>query len=457
TVENQILSALINSSAKDTKALDNVFAELISQVDNQGMIKYYPGAARGSYWMTVEVVQLIAAQDWALKRVPASLVNQWKKAFESVIAGQMEPAYISESSDLMIFLAASVKAANALVLMGGKAAVPQAADLIAQMEAQKNLNNVYEETVIDTALLAAQVQPEGMATSKVMKYINTSLLSVKDTSALIKSKARIGWWGYADEIISTAKMIKALSMAAQSKGVKSSSANFVDNLVKGLVNSNAEQKWYTVRTKAWALNGLSSFAKVFESQPVTGTTQITTSESSIVANVLWNSAVKENGVTTNWTDDSATVKMVHAGQGRPWVSVTAKAAVPVKGAKSQGFTVTKTIQNMSRKDGTFAPGDMIQVDVVIESATSMSNVAMMDPIPAGANILSEGWGAYSMAQKSYEGYKVYFEYLSEGETKISYQYQLNNPGVFQIPPTRVEALYEPSLFGAVENKTVTVK
>lgn len=457
TVENQILTALINSSAKDTKALETVFAELISQVDGQGMIKYYPGASRGSYWMTVEVVQLIAAQDWALKSVPAQLKNQWKSAFERVIAGEMEPAYISESSDMMIFLAASMKAANALVLMGGKTAVPQAADLIAQVEGQKNLNTVFEETVIDTALLAAQTQPEKMAALKVMKFINASLLNVKDTSALIKSKARIGWWGYADEIISTAKMVKALSMASQSKGATSSSANFIDSLVKGLVNANADKQWYTVRTKAWALNGLTSFAKVFESQPVTGTTQIATTESSIVASVLWGSNIKENGVGYDWADDSATLNFSHTGQGRPWVSVTAKAAVPVKGNKSQGFKVTKTMKNVSRQDGTFAPGDMIQVEVKIESATSMSNVAMLDPIPAGANILSEGWGPYSMAQKSYEGYKVYFEYLSEGETTITYQYQLNNPGVFQIPPTRVEALYEPSLFGAAENKTMTVK
>jgi uncharacterized protein YfaS (alpha-2-macroglobulin family) len=35
--------------------------------------------------------------------------------------------------------------------------------------------------------------------------------------------------------------------------------------------------------------------------------------------------------------------------------------------------------------------------------------------------------------------------------------RLNNPGTFGLPPTRVEALYAPSSFGALPNAAVVVK
>ena len=35
--------------------------------------------------------------------------------------------------------------------------------------------------------------------------------------------------------------------------------------------------------------------------------------------------------------------------------------------------------------------------------------------------------------------------------------RLNNAGVFRLPPTRVEALYAPDVFGAAPNPPFTVK
>jgi len=35
--------------------------------------------------------------------------------------------------------------------------------------------------------------------------------------------------------------------------------------------------------------------------------------------------------------------------------------------------------------------------------------------------------------------------------------RLNNPGTFQLPPTRVEAMYAPEMFGEIPNADVTVE
>ena len=47
--------------------------------------------------------------------------------------------------------------------------------------------------------------------------------------------------------------------------------------------------------------------------------------------------------------------------------------------------------------------------------------------------------------------------MPKGKIQVEYTLRLNNPGTFGLPPTRVEALYAPSSFGALPNAPVVVK
>jgi uncharacterized protein YfaS (alpha-2-macroglobulin family) len=47
--------------------------------------------------------------------------------------------------------------------------------------------------------------------------------------------------------------------------------------------------------------------------------------------------------------------------------------------------------------------------------------------------------------------------VPKGRFKIEYTVRLNNPGRFDLPATRVEAMYSPEMFGEVPNDAVVVK
>ena len=47
--------------------------------------------------------------------------------------------------------------------------------------------------------------------------------------------------------------------------------------------------------------------------------------------------------------------------------------------------------------------------------------------------------------------------MPAGRTSLEYTLRVNNPGTFQLPPTRVEALYAPEMFGELPNATITVQ
>jgi uncharacterized protein YfaS (alpha-2-macroglobulin family) len=47
--------------------------------------------------------------------------------------------------------------------------------------------------------------------------------------------------------------------------------------------------------------------------------------------------------------------------------------------------------------------------------------------------------------------------VPKGTWSVEYTIRFNNAGVFQLPPTRVEAMYAPEMFGELPNAAVQVK
>ena len=102
----------------------------------------------------------------------------------------------------------------------------------------------------------------------------------------------------------------------------------------------------------------------------------------------------------------------------------------------------------------------------------MSWVVVSDPVPAGATILGSGLGRDSaiasrgerregaawlaFEERSLEAYRAYHAFMPRGRHVIEYSVRLGNPGTFQLPPTRVEAMYAPETHGETPNAAIEV-
>jgi len=118
-------------------------------------------------------------------------------------------------------------------------------------------------------------------------------------------------------------------------------------------------------------------------------------------------------------------------------------------------------------------GDVVKVRLEIDAQSDMTWVVVNDPIPSGATILGSGLGRDSEAatqgekspdgawpafiERDFDGYRAYYDYLPKGKLSVEYTVRLNNVGTFGLPPTRVEALYAPSVYGLWPNPPMTVK
>jgi uncharacterized protein YfaS (alpha-2-macroglobulin family) len=102
----------------------------------------------------------------------------------------------------------------------------------------------------------------------------------------------------------------------------------------------------------------------------------------------------------------------------------------------------------------------------------MTWVVVNDPVPAGASVLGTGLGRDSRLllpseerpkrvqpayeERSFEAYRAYYDYVPKGAWTVEYTLRLNQSGGFGLPPTRVEALYAPEVFGEIPNEPMEV-
>jgi uncharacterized protein YfaS (alpha-2-macroglobulin family) len=452
-IESRFNKALLKSSEANPSEIKGVLETLQGYTDGAGFVKYYPQATRGSVWLTASILNALKLEPWAVKYVPVALVEKWKGAVSQVLTKSVQPAYVgSTPMDWM----------RAQVVMGQAAFALKDAELI---DSAKAVNTAINESLaqnpaafgepmekwtnsdlVERWLLEVDATPKtATAAASYKSLISAARLIYTGNMAALKGAPRYDLF-YSDETIETSKLLLG---HARVKGDKT----LAKALALAMVNANIKA-WYNNSTMTKAAQGLKEFGRSYDAEPVSGIAQITLPELQKSAAVDFDKKLT-GGLTSDWAVQTATVKVVHGGHGQPWVSIQALSAIPLTAARGQGLSIEKSIRNVTQETG-YHSGDMVEVTIKIQASNAIHYIALMDPIPAGSNILAEAYGDYTSGQKSYSGYKLYFEMLPAGLTTVKYQYQLNNPGSFNLPPTHAEGLYAPDVFGEAPNTTLKV-
>ncbi|WP_454056246.1 alpha-2-macroglobulin family protein, partial [Cupriavidus sp. Marseille-Q8015] len=167
-----------------------------------------------------------------------------------------------------------------------------------------------------------------------------------------------------------------------------------------------------------------------------------------------------------------TLQVEHTGSGRPWATVRALAAVPLREPIAAGYRVRRSVTPVEQAvAGKWSRGDTYRVRLDVEAQADMTWVVVSDPVPTGATILGSGLGRDSaiatrgqgagtsyatFTERTPEAYRAYYAYVPKGGFAVEYTVRLNNAGEFAMPPARVEAMYAPDVFGALPVERLTV-
>jgi len=273
-------------------------------------------------------------------------------------------------------------------------------------------------------------------------------------------------------------------------------------LVNGFIARQQSGVWRTTTANLWGTLALEKFAAARETDAVTGTTHAAmggktgaidwariasdqVKATKAAETDAWQGAPVEtshdqsNSIFLPWTRNAAEnrLRIHHVGTGKPWLAVQSVVALIPEEPIASGYTIARSITPLAQADpslpeGVYTRGDILRIKLHITAATDMTWVAVTDPIPAGATILGSGLGRDSgiatqgekrtgnahpvFQERAFEAFRSYYRYVLKGRFSMEYTVRLNNAGKFSLPPSRVEALYAPEIFGMWPNAVVKV-
>ncbi|MGS5089331.1 alpha-2-macroglobulin family protein [Hydrogenophaga sp. A37] len=478
---------------RDAALWQTVVAQLPTYLDADGLASYFPprdgDAPSGSD--TLSAYLLAASHEasaldpaWAL---PEASRDTLLRGLEGFVQGRVERRFWSPRQDLTVRKLAAIEALS----RHGRAS----ARLLQSIDIAPNQWPTH--AVIDWLQILKRVNdvPQRAERLKEANQILRARLSYQGTKLVFSTEADDHWWWLMQNgDVNTARLLLAVMDDPAWK-------DDMGRLASGFIARQQRGTWQTTTANLWGGLALQKFSARFEATPVTGSTRATLGTAS--AAVDWSQVVRADGqapvaagfatvsptnaspnspsgpwrhnsATLPWPKEAGTLTATHTGTGKPWVTLQSLAAVDLKAPMFAGYQVKKTITPVEQAvAGRYSRGDILRVKIEVTASTDMTWVVLSDPIPGGASILGSGLGRDSQIatagekrsgkgwpvfeERSFEAFRSYYDHLSAGSFKTEYTLRLNNAGSFALPPTRIEAMYAPEVFGELPNARVTVE
>jgi len=456
----------------DKAAWDALMAQLPAYLDGDGLASYFPLNSDASYGSETLTAYLLAVSDEAVRAglpfgLPQAERDNMERGLTAFVEGRLQRRRWSPSSATRDLDVRKLAALEALSRTGHAQA--RMLDSIQVLPAQWPTG-----ALVDWLALLSRMQdiPQREARLGEAQQLLRTRMMVQGTRLVFSTERDDDWWWLMSN--GDVNAARVLALATDLPGWKDE----VPQLATGLLGRQTRGAWVTTNANAWGVVAIARFAQVFEKTPVAGSTRVALGDGSRAFD--WAGAPRgKDGVATGsvdlpWPAGGArgTLQVDHQGAGRPWATVRALAAVPLTSPVTAGYRITRTVTPLEQAArGKWSRGDTYRVKVEVDAQADMTWVAVSDPVPAGATILGSGlgrdseiatrgekqdgmWPAYT--ERTPEAYRAYYEYLPKGKMSLEYTVRLNNAGNFALPPTRVEALYAPDVFGAAPNARLTV-
>jgi uncharacterized protein YfaS (alpha-2-macroglobulin family) len=299
--------------------------------------------------------------------------------------------------------------------------------------------------------------------AKVEKLLKAKIYW-KGTVAAFKDES-VNWWMMNS---GDSAALRLLLVANEQPGWKSD----IGRLMRGTLARQKQGAWDLTTANAWGVLATEKFAAVHEKDAVAGKSFAELGKEK--KELDWKGVEQRKALVFPWSRSDSKLEITHTGSGKPWAFVYAKAPLRLKDPIFKGYHFTRTITAVDqKKKGQWSVGDVYRVKIVLEAPADMSWVVVNDPIPASATILGSGLGGDSallaagtgsatnnwwstQVERGQDSYRLYYEFLPKGKSELEYVVRLNAAGKFQLPNSRVEAMYSPEMYGEAPNVTLDV-
>jgi uncharacterized protein YfaS (alpha-2-macroglobulin family) len=309
--------------------------------------------------------------------------------------------------------------------------------------------------------------PNQAAQMKQARQVIMARLLIRGTELAFPDDAQNNWWWLM--VSPEVNMAKLMLTTIGQPGWEDD----IPRMAQGLLHAQTKGAWRTTTANLLGSLALEKFAQHYEKTPISGQVQVRLQSDPNGRTVNWDSlpekaGVRMQGLFRPWSASSDTLLIEQKGPGQAWATVRSMAAVPVVKPVMAGYQISRTVTPVSQAvPGVWSRGDVYRVKIDIQSKTPSTWAVLTDPIPGGATILGSGLGRDSaiaastadsekniwpsFVERGFDSYRAYYEYLPQGASSVEYTVRLNTVGQFHLPPTRIEAMYQPDVYGMVPN------
>lgn len=454
TCLEQLLSQAV--ALRDEGRWQGVMASLPGYLDRDGLAKYFPSTYEGSDVLTSYILSIAEEAGWT---VPEDSRSRMIKGLRGFVQGKVIRSSELPTADVAI---RKVAALDALARAGTEVD----AQMLAPIAIEPNLWPT--SAVLDWMSLLSRnanlpdrdnrlAQAEQIIRSRLNFQGTVMGFSTERTDAL--------WWLMISGDVNANRVI--LNLLDREKWKED-----MPRLVRGTLARQKKGHWNTTVANAWGVLAMEKFSGRFEKETISGKTALALGTR--VQEHGWSEKEKGGTYSFAWPEGPDAVAVNHGGGGKPWATIQSLAAIPLKQPFSSGYRIVRTMTPIEQKTkGGWSRGDVYRVRLEIEAQSDMTWVVVNDPIPAGAAILGtalgrdskiltqaekkQGWVWPVFEERRFDSFRAYYRLVPKGRFTVEYTVRLNNPGRFELPETRAEALYSPEMFGALPNAPLEVK
>lgn len=441
---------------RDRAMWDSWMRRLPAYADRDGLLKYFPSEwLEGEDVLTAYVLAIGHEAGW---EIPPDQQQSLLKALSGFVEGRLVRRSALPTADLAVrklaaidalsrYGAASVTMLDSITIEPNLWPTSAVIDWLGILDRVKGIPRAAEQRRLALNVLRSRLNFQGT----IMGF------STERSDAL--------WWLMISEDSNAVRML--LSVLDDPTWRED-----VPRLVRGALGRQQEGHWNTTVANAWGVLALEKFSAAFEATPVTGATAV--QYGALRQSVAWPREPDAAAMDLPWRGGRASLDVNHDGTGRPWLMVRATAALPLDAPLSTGYKINRTVTPITQAvPGHWSAGDVARIRLELEAQSDMSWVVVDDPVPGGATVLGTGLGGQSQIQqrgerregwvwpayeeRRFEAFRAYYRFVPKGKWTVEYTVRLNNPGIFLLPATRVEALYAPEMLGESPNAPVVVQ
>ena len=420
-------------------------------MDGDGLLRYFPMAQmQGSEALTAYALSMTAEASFP---VPQAAKGRMIEALKAVVEGRLKRDGYGPTDQRLL----KVAALAALARNGASSAALVGAIDIAPADMPTATLADWMVAIDRTSGLANAAALRGLAEQTLRKRIvyEGSRVDLTDASTA-------PWW----------MMVGGDESTIRALGAILGRPNWSDEGPKMMVGVSLRQRrghWDTTPANAWGSIVARRFAALYPANAVQGVTTATLGAVSRTQG--WPMASGAGPLRLPLVQ--APLTLAQSGGAGPWAAVSVSAAVPLTQPLFAGYKMEKSVSIVSQKNkGWLTRGDVIRVTITVDATAERNWVVVSDPVPPGATIIGDLGGQSGIlaaatgggegvspvyVERGREAWRGYFDWVPAGRFTVRYAVRLNGTGRFNLPPTRVEAMYSPDIRAQVPNKGIEVR